>query len=41
MKELSECKCDAKNKQFWKRIELPGDADDLCVCDRSFERTEA
>ena len=33
-------KYDPKNEQFWKRIELPSDADDSsCVSDRSFEQT--
>ena len=32
IKEFYECKYDPKNEEFWKRIELPGGADDSYVC---------
>ena len=32
IKELCESKCDPKSGEFWKKIELPGGADESCVC---------
>jgi len=32
IKEFYECKYDPKNEEFWKKIELPGGADDSYVC---------
>ena len=32
IKEFYECKYDPKSEEFWKRIELPGGADDSYVC---------
>ena len=32
IKDFYECKYDPKSEEFWKRIELPGGADDSYVC---------
>merc|ERR1712136_546682 len=32
IKEFYECKYDPKSEEFWKKIELPGGADDSYVC---------